>query len=196
MFIEPERFAERMFQHWEKNLRNIGSPALRETWAWIGHHLNLHLMDHDNPSDQNQWYVLSAPTGTGKTQGVVTYCVMLSESDAHPGALIITRRIADAVDIADQINHWSSKKSAVAFHEGNDFFPKPALDLEDLEQWPVVVITHAAFLKAFEVDPEKSKLGQFLAWRTEDNPWGERKLRIVDESLVLPSGLIRSNFPD
>ena len=181
--IEPERFAARMLEHWEKNLGNVGSHALVETWRWLGHHLNLHLQDHDSFNNKSQWYVLSAPTGTGKTQGVVTYCAMLAAQEEHPGVLLITRRIADAADIAAQVNQWGGRETAVAYHEGNAAYPKPQLGLKDLEQWPVLVITHAAFLKAFEVDEVKSKLGYFLKFDVPGDPFAERKMRIVDESL-------------
>jgi hypothetical protein len=117
--IDPELFVSRMEAHWTAELGNIGSEALRATWRQIAECFNNHIRNHDT-EDSRKWYALSPPTGSGKTEGTIIYCSMLSkfENYEHPGVMIVTRRIEDAEKIAQRINQFGGRETAIAFHSG------------------------------------------------------------------------------
>ena len=132
-------------------------------------------------SSENEVCVLKAPTGSGKTQGTIVYCKMLSRLDRrdHPGVLIVTRRIDDANQIAEQINKLSGKTDeAVAYHSDNK------INLERLPSFPVLVICHRAYEQAMDAMTEEGAKIQhtwphFYSWQH----WTDRKLVIIDEAL-------------
>lgn len=176
--IDREMFIEAMEKHWEQRLGNVSSHALRQTWRQIGRVFNEHIANHDNPFYAKNWNVLQPKTGTGKTQGTIVYCSLLSRlpDDEHPGVLIVTRRIKDADHIKDQINLLAGREVAVAHHSDSK------TKLSDIAAYPVVVITHRFYEIALD------QLGQGASieatWpylhRWEN---GERKLIVIDECI-------------
>lgn len=144
--LPPSRFVEEMERHWTEKLGNVSSEALRRTWHQMASCFAKHIMSHDEPELQGEWTILSPPTGSGKTQGTIIYCSMLTELRDHPGVLIVTRRKADADDIARQINDVSGKDCAFAYHTDS----KKDIKITELEQWPVLVITHRAYELALD----------------------------------------------
>lgn len=109
----------------------------------------------------------------------------------------MTRRVADCERIKKRINQFGkvfgNKETAVAYHTGNKELNIPAttVSLDELQKFPVLVITHEAYVRAMESGSCKSKLPYFLSWRQPNDPFTamadperyERKLRIVDECL-------------
>ena len=131
--ISPLDFAKEMEKHWVDNLGNISSEALRQVWMQLAKTFGSHIGSF---SPFESWTILQPPTGSGKTQGTIVYCKMLSRLDRrdHPGVLIVTRRIDDANQIAEQINKLSGKTDeAVAYHSDNK------VNLERLPSFPVLV---------------------------------------------------------
>jgi len=176
--IPPHHFVDEMEERW-KVLGNVSSEALREVWRQIGGTFGSIIGGF---APYEKWTILQPPTGSGKTQGTILYCKMLSRlnREDHPGALIITRRINDADEIAGQINELSGKTDeAVAYHSDT----KKNFKLDDLCRWPVLVITHRAYELALDAMTEDSKLQHtwpyFYNWRGLDN----RKLVVIDEAL-------------
>ena len=176
--IPPHHFVDEMEKHWEKRLGNISSEALRKVWMQIAGTFGSHIGGF---GDFERWTILQPPTGSGKTQGTIVYCKMLSRLNRrdHPGVLIVTRRIDDANQIAEQINKLSGKTDeAVAYHSDNK------IELENLSAFPVLVICHRAYEQAMDAMTEEGSKIQhtwphFYNWRGLDN----RKLVVIDEAL-------------
>jgi hypothetical protein len=138
--------------------------------------------------------VLCHPTGTGKTQGTLLYCGILSSvleacPQLHPGVLIVTKLIEDVNDFAVTINKHSEKYApstagngpvAIAYHSDS----KKKHPSNTLRGYPVLVTTHRAFELA--LDALNSVPSNPVPWKnlhafTE----GERKLVIIDEASKL-----------
>ena len=176
--ISPLDFAKEMEKHWVDNLGNISSEALRQVWMQLAKTFGSHIGSF---SPFENWTILQPPTGSGKTQGTIVYCKMLSRINRrdHPGVLIVTRRIDDANQIAEQINKLSGKTDeAVAYHSDNK------INLERLPSFPVLVICHRAYEQAMDAMTEEGAKIQhtwphFYSWQN----WADRKLVIIDESL-------------
>lgn len=176
--ISPLDFAKEMERYWVDHLGNISSEALRQVWMQIAGTFGGHIGSF-GPFER--WTILQPPTGSGKTQGTIVYCKMLSRfnREDHPGVLIVTRRIDDANQIAEQINKLSGKTDeAVAYHSDNK------INLDTLSSFPVLVICHRAYEQAMDaMTDEGAKIKHtwphFYSWRG----WDNRKLVVIDEAL-------------
>ena len=163
-----------MEKHWTENLGNISNRPLKQTWEQIAKTLNDHI---ENP-DSTKWSVLQPPTGSGKTQSVILYSSMLAGLPCydHPGVLIVTRLIDDCNGIVDQINRLAGIETAVAFHSDSD------IKLDELKNYPVVVITHKAYENALDYLGDKASIRQtwpfFHEWQM-----ATRKLVVIDECI-------------
>ena len=114
--IKPKDFIKEMEKHWTERLGNVSSKALRKVWYQQAEVYGYYAI---GDSHRDEWTVLQPPTGSGKTQGTIVYCSMLSRltGDLHPGVLIVTRLKADANQIAEKINELSGNiEEAVAYH--------------------------------------------------------------------------------
>jgi hypothetical protein len=176
--ISPMHFAMEMEKHWTDHLGNISSEALRKVWMQLAGTFGSHI---GSISPFERWTILQPPTGSGKTQGTIVYCSMLSRlnRENHPGVLIVTRRIDDANQIAEQINKLSGKTDeAVAYHSDNK------ISLDTLSSFPVLVICHRAYEQAMDAMTEEGSKIQhtwphFYSWQN----WTGRKLVVIDEAL-------------
>jgi len=178
--INPQAFVNEMEAHWMDNLNNTSSNALRQVWETLASTFGFHIDMHgcDSESTKQTWTVLQPECGTGKTQGAIIYCKMLSElpKEEHPGVLIVTRLTDDCDLIAARINKLSGKDDAVSFHSKND------VTIGELPKYPVTVITHRAYELALDSIQNFNQINNafdlFLDWNE-----GERKLVIIDEAL-------------
>ena len=179
--IEPEAFVPAMEKHWTEELGNVSSAALRKVWKQLALNLNVHI-EEDHPGIQRTWNIIQPPTGTGKTEGVMLYCAMLSEfpDEEHPGVLIITRLQADCEMLAERINHYGVRPTAQAYHSN-------LLDIGITTLWryPVAVITHSAYQRAMDFFKTgiRGKLNKFQLFMEYFAPDRERRLIVVDECL-------------
>lgn len=111
--IQPQDFVKEMEAHWTNNLKNTSSSALRQVWDTLASTFGFHIAMHgcETEDSKKTWTVLQPECGTGKTQGAVVFCKMLSElpKEEHPGVLIVTRLTDDCDSIAEQINQLSDK---------------------------------------------------------------------------------------
>lgn len=176
--IDRELFVEAMEEHWVQRLDNVSSHALRLTWRQIGRVFNEHIANHDNPFYAKNWNVLQPKTGTGKTQGTIVYCSLLSRAPdgEHPGVLIVTRRKLDADDIKEQINKLAGREVAIAHHSDSK------TKLSDIAAYPVVVITHRFYEIALDQLGQGASIEATWPYIHE---WenGTRKLIVIDECI-------------
>lgn len=176
--VPPQAFAARMEQHWVKTLTLSSSPALLQQWVVTATTFLQAITDTVEKSEA-LWRVLQPPTGSGKTQGAVMYAAMQAELNAVSGhkpvgILIVTRLIAEANKIAEEINSQARREAAVAHHSATPATP------EAINSADVLVVTHQAYVNAAESlsnhRPDRWEL--FTRWRG-----GRRLLTIIDEAL-------------
>jgi hypothetical protein len=205
--VDPNEFVKAMEYHWTKRLGNQSSEALRELWFKMAHIFGYYAV---GKAHRDEWIVLQPPTGSGKTQGTIVYCSMLAiaAKDFYPGVLIVTRLKADADHIASKINELSENMSeadklnisvlienagqlansdnersgsmgeAVAYHGDT----KDKVDISDLKNYPVLVITHRAYEMALDMLGQDGNTQQ--TWPHLYNWKGKnRRLVIIDEVL-------------
>lgn len=169
--VNPDAVVRATQAHWEGNYSLSTTPKLKDAWRIIVQTFNATI----EGTTANNWQVIPAPTGTGKTTIVAQYCARL-RADNQPGVLIVSRTKAQANEVALQINEASHNPVAVAAHTDNE--------VEQSKQTaaPVLVVTHQAFKNAIK---EKGKSSHRLTrWeRLHQFRGGTRKLIIVDEYL-------------
>lgn len=171
--VNLDRFLVRMMDKWSG--RGLAtSNALQGSWAALCNTLN----EHAAGKRPEIWSVLPLPTGTGKTEGLISYCAELSSSSSAVGALIVTRFTDEADRIVASINLEAGKNIAVTHHSNINAADK--IHIADLGQYRVLVITHVAYKKALAL----SAANQVEALHNKYAEWqhGSRVV-VVDEVL-------------
>lgn len=164
--------SEWMAQRWLSR-GNALSQTLQATWAHICQNFNLKLQTIGR-SSQRDWYVCSPATGTGKTESLKVYAALFPRFVKHSGMLAVTRLKVSADEIRNDINELAGKIVATAYHTDS------GIPLEDLKDYPVLVITHAAFARAMErAASSLSKWDHFTAFGES----GKRHLIVIDEAI-------------
>ncbi|ABK98946.1 DEAD/DEAH box helicase family protein [Pelobacter propionicus] len=191
MSISPTLFLERMENRWA-GFGNVVSAPLRRSWHQTCTALNDKHRAADDPWEEETWKVLCPPTGSGKTQGLIVYASMLNTQNiplySHPGMIIVTRRIDDADNIAQQINELSRAYSgdpkkpdtAISYHSDK----KGLVKMSELAQHPELVITHNAYSRALDELNRNAEIED--TWDYFYNfKSGRRKLVVIDEAIDL-----------
>jgi len=195
--IPPSVFTQKMQEQW-KQFGNIPSPALTQAWKQqcevFTEAIRLSAQERNtSPFDDidgadTVWKILQPPTGAGKTLGTIVYATLLGllPREYHPGVLVVTRLIQDADLIAEQINELSrsylgeADKVAVSYHSENKKLHK----LTDLADYPVLVITHRAYVLALDSLDNNSKIEETWKYFYEFYN-GQRGLVVIDEAIDL-----------
>ena len=176
--IDPTEFVEEMTNHWHKNLKNVPNQALKEAWRQMVFTFNAHITA--DPEVATKWSIVQSPTGSGKSQGTALACGLLSNlSDyEHPGVLIVQKLMADCDLMADHINQYGVRPTAIAYHSD----VKDKISLNELQGYPVLVITHRAYELALDHLGQEGRIEQtwpfFHQWEIEG-----RQLIVVDECI-------------
>jgi hypothetical protein len=181
--VSVETFVPAMASHW-RNLGNVESDELRAVWTRVCIALNSQVLQHGT-HEADFWRVIPAELGSGKTEGLKLYCSLLPKAthqldEPHPGVLIIVRLIRQADEIAADINRLAGEGTAFAYHSSSLRIP-----LEDLQRFPVLVITHAAYEQGRDALSRTQADGR-AKWK-HLHEWGleGRKLIVIDEALDL-----------
>jgi hypothetical protein len=103
-----------------------------------------------------------APTGSAKTENLITYCSLLPEGVT---ALISTNLISEADKIASNINREAGDERAYAFHSDSSLKDTEAANFQ------IVVVTHAFYRNHYSGDHTWSTLAE------------NRDLLVIDEAL-------------
>jgi hypothetical protein len=120
---------------------------------------------------------------------MIVYAAMhsLPRITSHPGILIVSRLIDDTDGIAKQINELSRSYNnvsipdqAISYHSGK----KGTVRMEDLADYPVLVITHEAYKIALDVLNRNARIEDTWEcfYRFQDR---QRKLVVIDEAIDL-----------
>jgi hypothetical protein len=152
---------------------NALSPAVQETWAQIVDTFNRKLQSFGSHTARD-WHVISAGTGTGKTETTIVYASLLPTFAPTAGMLIVTRMQAAGELLAREINTEAGREVAVAHHSD------AKVDPEVMRTSPVLVITHAAFERAVERCDGGRVWDAFAAFGD-----GRRGLIVIDEAVDL-----------
>ncbi|WP_319409595.1 DEAD/DEAH box helicase family protein [uncultured Desulfosarcina sp.] len=199
MGIVPADFVQRMEDHWRHELNNAPNPALIESWHQIATEFEHHIKHHDDLEKAHEWTILSPPTGSGKSESIVIYGAMLSKraDEDHPGILVVTRLIDDCNAMAERINRFGGRDTAVAYHSD----VSSTIKLADLKNWPVVLMTHRAYIMALDYLGQDGRIVQTWPYYHEyirngqlpqtstksyptQNPFtSTRRLVVIDECL-------------
>jgi hypothetical protein len=178
--IDRDAFHARMREHWQGELANVYTSRIGEQWFDLSDAFNTHITRAERGEQGTQYSVVAAPLGSGKTQGLIIYCVMLAEQfgESAPGVLIVTRLIRDADAIAEQINRMAGREVALAYH----FIARKErkVTLAHLSRYQVAVVTHNAYRDALDelAQGGRTKWPEFSAYGD-----GERALNVIDEAL-------------
>ncbi len=105
--VNPDLYYEKFSKKWLR-YGNVVTPHLQETWK-----LNCMAMNNAITSTNNIKYVVPAVTGSGKTEGIITYCSLVPK---HITIIISTNLIIEADRIAEAVNIEANETIAVASH--------------------------------------------------------------------------------
>ena len=152
---------------------NALTPAVQATWAQIVDTFNRKLQSFGTRTSRD-WHVISAGTGTGKTETTIVYASLLPTFAPAAGMLIVTRMQAAGELLAREINTEAGREVAVAHHSD------AKVDPEVMRRFPVLVITHAAFERAVERCDGGRVWDTFAAFGD-----GRRGLIVIDEAVDL-----------
>jgi len=111
-------------------------------------------------------YVISAPTGSAKTESLITYCSMLPQSFT---ALISTNLTDEADNIAQKINDEAQHIRAHSYHSKKEDDEK--LDIDEVAKFQIVVTTHSFYKNNYAGSDKWAILG------------AKRDLLVIDEAL-------------
>lgn len=180
--VDPSEFVREMERHWTENLHNVPSEPLRLVWNQLAGAFNFHIESDSIPTMRKTWTILQPPTGSGKTQGTMVYCSMLSRftDEQHPGILIVTRLIDECNQLAQEINSFGERETAIAFHSDTK-----DIGITELWLYPVLVITHKAYEMALDTlnKGESSRLDRWSFFHDYLKKDRKRKLVVIDECL-------------
>jgi hypothetical protein len=175
--VPTEQFVMSMSKHWTGTLQNHLTPELRTVWTVMADTFNS-VLTGDRTS---KWWLINPETGTGKTQGAYLYLGMLGKAIVNhrfpdaTGALLVCRTTRQCDEAVAEINGHAGSEVAITKHSKN------SVKLSDTQAYPILVITHEAFVRSVEkVD------GKLVGVWHVVSKWtgGRRSLTIVDESLT------------
>ncbi len=159
----PQKFVQQFTKKCESWKDFVVTTKLQETWR-----INcLALNNAINDEGEVIKYVVSAPTGSAKTQNLITYCTMLPDKIT---ALISTNLTDEADGIVKEINKEAGKQIAYS-HHSNIEGVTTSKSLDKAVEFQIVVTTHAFYKDNYVGGDKWEKLG------------ADRDLLVIDEAL-------------
>jgi hypothetical protein len=158
--VDIDDFIKKFSTKWTDEFGNVLSAALIETWMQNVKVLNNAVQD--NQDGYSKKYVISAVTGSAKTENIITYSSMLPSNIK----VLICTNLKDETDrLAKDINIESGYIKAVSFHSGNKIKDYEAKDYQ------IVIVTHEFYRRHYEGTDR---------WNTLTD---DRDLIVIDEAL-------------
>ena len=176
--VSSKEFTERMDHRWSQGLHLSSSPALKTLWGIMADTFRAATINSINGVGASPWSILQPPTGSGKTRGTCVFAAMQAEANARGddlkpvGVLIVTRLIAQADELAQEINELTGRAVAVAHHSD-----KPA-SAEEMFASDILIVTHQAYVYSVRHSGAHKNALRFVSWRG-----GTRLLTVIDEAL-------------
>ena len=176
-FISEDAFLDEMCLQWQ-GFGNSLSGSFKDAWRTILKTFNNQI------AGKPGLHVCDSVCGSGKTLSAEVAATILSRDWESVGTLIVVRLTNQCVDVASRINEMSERLigKPIArpmfshYKDENAVQHNGSLTDEEIADTQVIVITHSRYLSA--VSGRCSD--RFSRWRM-----GERKFRVVDESLDL-----------
>jgi len=156
--INPKKYSESYNTVWTKKFHNVSSKALRDSWETLATAFNDCILDNTENREIKR-RVVSMPTGSGKTTGLIHYLGMLP---ADVKALVVVFFIESADEIESKLNKITHNK-AIAVHSGDN-----GKKISNITEQQVLIVTHSHYLNFMDGDHLK-----------------ERDLIIIDEAIDL-----------
>ncbi len=155
MPIDPDSFVQVFSKKFQNRENTITTEELKETWKQNCLAMNNAIAFKDD----GKKFVISAPTGSGKTENTITYCAMLP---SEVKVLIVSNLSDEGIRLAQDINQEAVEMGklnpdtdlpkAIAFNSKSipdktdrDY----SLFLGGIEKIQVVIITHNLYKKHF-----------------------------------------------
>ena len=163
---------------WERKLGNSSSKEFLKLWSKIFQTLNE--VDRCNSgSAYNKYYVIPAPTGSGKTQCFRFYAAELAMQNKRIGVLILSKFKLEVDETVEQINELVGKEVAVAYYTGTEV--KDQHNEEELDKYQIVVTTQQYFkLNHHDNAKDKANYNKVMSFNGD-----KRSVVIVDEAIDL-----------
>lgn len=176
-FIAEQPFLDEMKSQWA-DFGNSLSDGFIDAWKTILQTFNNQL------SGQPGLHVCDSICGSGKTLSAEVAATILSRDWESAGTLIVVRLTNQCIDVANRINEMSqrligkpiARPMFSQYKDDDGVIHKGTLTPDEVADTQVLVITHSRYLSSVS----GNKTDKFSHWSK-----GERKLRIVDESLDL-----------
>jgi hypothetical protein len=199
--IDPAAFANAVKDHWVA-YQNTPSDKLMKLWRTMADTYNAAVAStYAADPSKEKVRVLQPPTGSAKSLGAQVYAAMSAKANFERregdrlGILILVREIDDAREMVKGINASFQKlggvgQPAVTRHSEN------SVSLEELGRFDVVVITHAAWLRAVDQRRQTEWMNSldYMMEFTGNGEFGQRRLVVCDESLSSAVEAFRVNI--
>jgi len=138
---------------------------LEATWNINCRALNNVILENQEKASAGK-YIISAPTGSAKTETLITYCSMLPKDVK---ALISTNLTDEADNIAKKINDESDNIRAYSYHSKKD--EEDRLKIDNVAKFQIIVTTHSFYQNNYTGTEKWLKLAE------------DRDLIVIDEAL-------------
>jgi len=163
---------------WVDELKNSLSDEYFELWSKIFQTLNEADTRNSGPA-YNKYYVIPAPTGSGKTQSSWYYVAELAIQNKHSGVAILTKFTSEVDEAVEKINKIVGRDVAIGYYTGTNI--KDKHNEEEIDKYQVVVTTHQYFkLNHHKNAKDKDTYNKVMSFNGN-----ERSTVIVDEAIEL-----------
>jgi len=172
VFKLSEKFARDI---WEK-YGNSSSKEYIELWSTIFQTLNECELRNSGPA-YNKYFVIPAPTGSGKTQCFRFYAAELVRQNKNAGMVILSKFKSEVAEAVEQINQIVGREVAVSYYSGTDI--KDQHKEDELDNYQIVATTHEYF-KLNHHAKDKDTYNQVMSFNGHT-----RTVVVVDEAIDL-----------
>jgi len=180
MPLNVERLSAKFSEMVWKSYGNSSSKEYIELWSIIFSKLNE--CERRNCQTQytyNKYFVIPAPTGSGKTQCLRFYAAELYLQNKDIGMVILSKFKSEVDEAVEQINRLAGDTIAIGYYTGTDVKGKHNED--ELDNYQVVVTTH----QYFKLNHHKNAVDKSTYRKVMSFNGHTRDIVVVDEAIDL-----------